>query len=546
MSNNTTDVIISDLLRLALPLNTEIVAGRGATKRHVKWVAILTGWEDLPTQVQEGDLVLLPLIMQRRLTIPHWQQRLARLAKINISGLLIFDKVPESVLAEAEKLNIPILLAPDTITLREANRAVSALLVDRQSATSERGLQLYRTLSEMSREEQGLDAMTEVVSKLTNKVIVVQDKRLEVVAIQIPVGIKFEIDPVLESITKREELPSVLRNRKAAARAHQSYWQQVLPIENIGRLVSPIVSGDRARGYVSIIGPADDLDLMDTLAVEHAAAAFALEMAKAKAVSEAKKALRGNFLEGLLAGTLPQKEIDRLEGRLDHNTRQPHAILTLAWSGVEIPSLRRLESTVNWVLNNHNRTALVHLYGEKFLCVFQTLKNMEDMDSAAELGRRIWAETEREFPKATLIAGMSGPAQTLNDWPRVYNEALQAMQLGDRLQLGEVVEFSSLGVYKLLGQLEEIPAVRDFTNQVVGPLVEYDEKHNSTLVHTMDAYFAHHGNISQTAESLFIHRNTLLYRLERIQDLTKHDLNQSNMRMGLHLALKLWQLRPDK
>ena len=546
MSNKTTDVIISDLLRLALPLNTEIVAGRGATKRHVKWVAILTGWEDLPTQVQEGDLVLLPLVLQRRLTIPHWQQRLMRLAKINISGLLLFDKVPESVLTEAEKLNIPILLAPDTITLREANRAVSALLVDRQSATSERGLQLYRTLSEMSREEQGLDAMTEVVSKLTNKVIVVQDKRLEVVSIQIPVGIKFEIDPVLEAITKREELPSVLRNRKAAARAHQSYWQQVLPIENIGRLVSPIVSGDRARGYVSIIGPADDLDLMDTLAVEHAAAAFALEMAKAKAVSEAKKALRGNFLEGLLAGTLPQKEIDRLEGRLDHNTRQPHAILTLSWSGIDDPSLRRLESTVNWVLNNHSRSALVHLYGEKYLCVFQTLKNMEDMDSAAELGRRIWDETEREFPKANLIAGMSGPAQTLNDWPRVYNEALQAMQLGDRLQLGEVVEFSSLGVYKLLGQLEEIPAVREFTNQVVGPLVAYDEKHNSTLVQTMDAYFAHHGNISQTAESLFIHRNTLLYRLERIQDLTKHDLNQSNMRMGLHLALKLWQLRPDK
>lgn len=546
MSNNTTDVIISDLLRLALPLNTEIVAGRSATKRHVKWVAILTGWEDLSSQVQEGDLVLMPTGLQKRLTIPHWQQRLSRLAKINIAGLLIFENVPEVVLKEAETLNLPILLAPDTISLREANRAVSALLVDRQSATSERGLQLYRTLSEMSREEQGLDAMTEVVSKLTNKAIIVQDKRLEVVAMQIPVGIKFEIDPVLEAITKREELPSVLRNRKAAARAHQSYWQQVLPIENIGRLVSPIVSGDRARGYVSIIGPADDLDLMDTLAVEHAAAAFALEMAKAKAVSEAKKALRGNFLEGLLAGTLPQKEIDRLEGRLDHNTRQPHAILTLSWSGIDAPSLRRLESTVNWVLNNHSRTALVHLYGDKYLCVFQTLKNMEDMDSAAELGRRIWAETEREFPKANLISGMSGPAQTLNDWPRVYNEALQAMQLGDRLQLGEVVEFSSLGVYKLLGQLEEIPAVRDFTNQVIGPLVAYDDKHNSTLVQTMDAYFAHHGNISQTAESLFIHRNTLLYRLERIQELTKHDLNQSNMRMGLHLALKLWQLRPDK
>jgi purine catabolism regulator len=65
-------------------------------------------------------------------------------------------------------------------------------------------------------------------------------------------------------------------------------------------------------------------------------------------------------------------------------------------------------------------------------------------------------------------------------------------------------------------------------------------------VQTIDYFFTHHGNISQTAEALFIHRNTLLYRLDRIQELTNHDLNQSNMRLALHLALKLWQLRSDK
>ena len=126
----------------------------------------------------------------------------------------------------------------------------------------------------------------------------------------------------------------------------------------------------------------------------------------------------------------------------------------------------------------------------------------------------------------------------------MYEGEFQAMQLGERLQIKQVVQFSSLGVYQLLVQLEEFPAVRTFTDQVIGPLVEYDEQHNSSLVKTIDAYFDHHGNISQTAESLFIHRNTLLYRLDRIQELTGHDLNQANMRLALHLSLKLWQLRP--
>ena len=77
----------------------------------------------------------------------------------------------------------------------------------------------------------------------------------------------------------------------------------------------------------------------------------------------------------------------------------------------------------------------------------------------------------------------------------------------------------------------------------MGPLVRYDERHRSNLLDTISAYFEHHGNVSQTAEALFIHRNTLVYRLERIQELTSQDLDSADMRLSMHLALKLWQLR---
>jgi purine catabolism regulator len=131
----------------------------------------------------------------------------------------------------------------------------------------------------------------------------------------------------------------------------------------------------------------------------------------------------------------------------------------------------------------------------------------------------------------------------LTDWPEVYQQAVQAKQLGRRLGLGHLVEFSSLGIYQLLGQLEDVPVARTFAEQIIGPLADYDQQHRSALVETMNAYFNHHGNISQTAESLFIHRNTLLYRLDRIQELTGQDLEQADMRLAFHLALKLWQLQ---
>jgi purine catabolism regulator len=314
----------------------------------------------------------------------------------------------------------------------------------------------------------------------------------------------------------------------------------------MARLITPIISGDRARGYVSVIGPPDALDLLDALTVEHGAAACALEMAKVKAISEVKKELRGNFLEGLLAGTLPEKEVFRLAGRLDHDTNCRHAIMTLAWDGAESPSMRRLETPLNWLLSSHNRPALVHIYSDDHICVFQALADEDDdLGTALGLARRLREHLRAEFPKSRLLCGLSGPADNLAQWPLVYRQAVQAMRLAGRLHADATVSFDSLGIYQLLAQLEDEPSARRFSDQIVDPLATYDKRHRSSLMQTIIAYFHHHGNVSQTADALYIHRNTLSYRLDRIQDLTGQDLENPDERLALQLALKLWQVRPE-
>lgn len=543
------EINIGDLLRLALPLDTVLLGGGLEARRHVNWVAVLTSWNEIESQTQPNDLVIVPPPLAATLEPAQGQAILTTLSELPVSGILAIGKIDERLAHIAESLNLTVLVAPESSTVREIHQAVALLLADRQTATSDRAMQLYRQLSAMSREGQGLTAMTEVMSKLTGNIVAVQDKRLEVQAISWPSNTTVNREALIKALQQRDALPPVLRNRKAAARARQSYWQQLLPLDDtapLGRLLSPIISGDRARGYLSVIGPAEELDLFDSLTVEHGAAACALEMAKAKAVSEAKKSLRGDFLEGLLAGSLPKKESERLEGRLDHDTKEPHAVMVIDWAGADTPSLRRLETSVHWVLSNHPRPALVHVFGNQHLVIFQALKNMEDMESAHQLGRRIREQIDTESPEAPFIGGISGPARTLADWPTAYEQAVQAMQLGERLKLtNQFVEFSSLGIYRLLYDLEYQASVRQFTDEIMRPLVEYDNQNRGSLVKTVEAYFDHHGNISQTAESLFVHRNTLLYRMDRIQELTKLQLDQANMRLALHLSLKLWQLRPE-
>lgn len=548
--NASGEVNIGDVLRLALPLDTALLGGGLDARRYVNWVAILTRWDDFENQVEPNDLAIVPPTLATALAPGQVESKMATLVDLPVAGLLYIGEIDAGIAQTAENLNLTILVAPDTASVREIHQSVALLLLDRQTATSDRAIQLYRQLSAMSREGLGLAPMTEVMSKLTGNIVAVQDKRLEIQAISWPSNATVDREALIRALQQRDALPPVLRNRKAAAKARQSYWQQLLTLDEstspMGRLISPIISGDRARGYLSVIGPAGELDMFDSLTVEHGAAACALEMAKAKAVSEAKKSLRGDFLEGILAGTMPKKEIERLEGRLDHDTKEPHAVMVLDWAGSNTPSLRRMETSVHWVLSNHPRPALVHIFGNQHLVIFQALKNTEDMESAHQLGRRIREQIETEFPESTMVGGISGPARTLADWPNAYDQALQAMQLGERLKLtNQFVEFSSLGIYRLLYDLEDQPAVRRFTDEIMRPLADYDAQNRGSLVKTVEAYFDHHGNISQTAESLFVHRNTLLYRMERIQELTGLQLDQANMRLALHLSLKLWQLRPE-
>lgn len=73
--------------------------------------------------------------------------------------------------------------------------------------------------------------------------------------------------------------------------------------------------------------------------------------------------------------------------------------------------------------------------------------------------------------------------------------------------------------------------------ELVLPLVNYDRERGSGLAQTLSVYFKTGSNASETADRLFLHRNSLLYRLERIQKLTGLNLRDHESRLTLQLGL---------
>jgi purine catabolism regulator len=81
--------------------------------------------------------------------------------------------------------------------------------------------------------------------------------------------------------------------------------------------------------------------------------------------------------------------------------------------------------------------------------------------------------------------------------------------------------------------------MESFYRETLGPLAAYDEKKSGELLQTLQAYFAAQNSPTEAARLLHLHRNTMLYRLSRIQQLTGLDLQDADTCLALHLALRV-------
>jgi purine catabolism regulator len=121
-----------------------------------------------------------------------------------------------------------------------------------------------------------------------------------------------------------------------------------------------------------------------------------------------------------------------------------------------------------------------------------------------------------------------------------FAQARESLRLVQSLFDGDrVLSFGELALYHLLSRLQNCDELADFYEQTLAPLVDYDQDHDMQLVDTLETFFAQHGNVSQAAERLYLHRNSLLYRIERIGEITGLDLDDADARFSLQLALKL-------
>ncbi|MFE0145431.1 PucR family transcriptional regulator [[Kitasatospora] papulosa] len=194
------------------------------------------------------------------------------------------------------------------------------------------------------------------------------------------------------------------------------------------------------------------------------------------------------------------------------------------WEG-EAPSARTVPSAA--------ALATVAGPGARTLAALVRLRSPEALDPATTAAERL-----RSVAGPTATAGLAAARRGLAELADAWQEALSAARAASaESRFGPVTDWSAIGPYRLLAALPRTPGTAP--DQAVRTLLA---PAHAELARTAEVFLDRAGQASRTASELGIHRQTLYYRLARVQQLTGLDLNDGEDRLLLHMALKAARL----
>ena len=139
-----------------------------------------------------------------------------------------------------------------------------------------------------------------------------------------------------------------------------------------------------------------------------------------------------------------------------------------------------------------------------------------------------------------VLMGISDENETYITFQMTYKEAINALEIAHiRKKECPVVWNEKIGYWKLLKDMSQQQQCKEFVSKKIDALIQYDKENESDLIETLEALVNHLGARNITATSLYLHRNTLMYRIKKIENLTGYDLSDPESILELSLALRL-------
>lgn len=460
-------------------------------------------------------------------------------------GRYIFD-IPDEIIDFADKKRFVLIELPWELRFADIQRETMKVINQRQERFSEKARNTQKTLIDFVIQGKDLSEIIQYVEKELGFTIVFADRR-------------GRLKPANGDAEEIIRLWYTLEGNDEFTMDELSFHHiRTVPYKDVFLVKKEITSDSKslAEGYFIICLRDQELLTSSVLQVlDSLAAATALWISREDAIVKTEIRLRNEFIGGL--AKTPSIRLDKnVQSRAKlygYNLNVPY--LCLVGYSENLDELNEgqyddqelgfksiiyyIEEEVRYAATVVGKYAAFSFDNDR-LIIFLESRN-EEQSSFHHFLDLVDKRLHALIPGVLFSWGIGMHHDGLMQFHESYKKANAALDLGlKQKKPGDRISFDDTKLNRLLLHLANNPEIKDITLSTLAPLIEYEEKRGMDLIDTFIAYDNQNGNVSQAARILNLHRQSLLYRLKKIESLTNLSLDNPDDVFLLNISIKVW------
>ena len=168
-------------------------------------------------------------------------------------------------------------------------------------------------------------------------------------------------------------------------------------------------------------------------------------------------------------------------------------------------------------------------------CFVLVVNNLEP-DNLERIIDKMYKRTKKRMEGKYIHLGIGSQMLDFRQVILSYKRARAAVSMATQFQL-PIVSFEEMGIYQILFSIEDKQILSEMYHSLLQPIIEYDQKHHGELEKTLFYYLFYNESQIEMAKNLYLHRNTINYRMLKIKELLGCQLDTFEEKMLYMLAM---------
>lgn len=529
-------LLVRDVLKRKHFESAKLIAGQQGLNRQVLWTHILE-IKNFDTLINGGELILttgVGLQLERKTQIAYLQN----LIRNGAAALCIeigdyFNYVPAELVAMANAHDFPIIIFEEVVRFIDITQDLHTYIINQHQQALTQLDTISRTFMELSLMPNGILKILQVLHQDTDALFLFVSEDTK--SFYYPIEAKKYLQ-LMEDHCQQLELHEPIH---------------LLSIDKNHFVIIPVNGLGQVWGYLCMRSALPQPNDYTLLNLERATMSIAQILMRNRMIQERQQSREDEFILALIQGDpidlqyyqsyLPMESRNLFYRVVVFNMLDyANTFSEEDWQEIQLQNVMFVRSIIKKLgffptvsVRQHEIIILAF-----YIAADDMKENREPFNQAIQ--QIIARKTPQLFEQITLTFGISNVYQSINSIQQGYKEAKTTIQMQHN-ELASSIYYKDLGVYRLLLH-QDHAALLQYVKDYLQEILLIDQKNGNDLYQTLCVYLACNGAKNDTAEQLFIVRQTLYKRIERLENILGADFLQAPHRLNIEIAVKAYEL----